>query len=172
MPQRKPCKDTCILIRNMIKLLLLLSMDSNSFTFSLFTHSKKVKSLILGHSEWVLDRPVGLMRLFQTEKFRALLRVAENPNWKTTRHWLWRMKDIPHTVHSWTQASAGAARTRTQATTAISSLFNFPCALIFNYPWWNLFFYLSMTVNSVDKLCNWPCIHVEWARLYTCSYMN
>ena len=38
----------------------------------------KVKPLILCHTEQVLARPVGLMRWFQLEQFRALLRVEEN----------------------------------------------------------------------------------------------
>ena len=53
----------------------------------------KVKPLILRHPEQVLARPVSLMRRFQTEQFWALLRVEENPQGKTTRHWLWRVKD-------------------------------------------------------------------------------
>ena len=55
----------------------------------------KVKPLILRHPEQVLARPVGLMRRFQMEQFWALLRVQENPKGKTTRHWLWKVKDIP-----------------------------------------------------------------------------
>ena len=35
--------------------------------------------MILRHPEQVLARPVGLMRWFQLEQFRALLRVEENP---------------------------------------------------------------------------------------------
>ena len=48
----------------------------------------KVKPLILRHPEQVLARPVGLMRRFQMEQFRALLRMEENPEGKTTSHWL------------------------------------------------------------------------------------
>ena len=41
-----------------------------------------LKPLILCHSEQVLSRPVDLMRRFQLEQFRALLRVEENPEGK------------------------------------------------------------------------------------------
>ena len=58
----------------------------------------KVKPLILRHPE--------LMRRFQLGQFQALLRVEETPKGKTTRHWLWRVKDIPHAAWSWTQAVA------------------------------------------------------------------
>ena len=43
--------------------------------------------MILRHPEQVLARPVGLMRRFQSEQFRALLRVEENPQEKTTLSW-------------------------------------------------------------------------------------
>ena len=62
------------------------------------------KPLILRHPEQVLARPVSLMRWFQLEQFWPLLRVEENPEGKTTRHRLWRVKDIPHAACSWTRA--------------------------------------------------------------------
>ena len=61
-----------------------------------------INLMILRHPEQVLARPVDLMRRFQLEQFRALLRVEENSKGKTTRHWLWRVKDIPHAAWSWT----------------------------------------------------------------------
>ena len=72
----------------------------------------KVKPLILHHLEQVLTSPVGLIRRFQSEQFRALLRV------KTTRNWLWRVKDIPHAIRSLTLSQSqtqAEARTWTQA---------------------------------------------------------
>ena len=55
--------------------------------FSHYT-KKKSKATDLRHPEQVLARPMGLMRQFQleSEQFRALLRVEENPEGKTTRH--------------------------------------------------------------------------------------
>ena len=50
-------------------------------------HSKG-KAIDLTSPEQVLARPVGLMRWFQLEQFRALLKMEENPKGKTTRHWL------------------------------------------------------------------------------------
>ena len=47
---------------------------------------EKVEPLILYHSEQVLARPVSLTRWSQPEQFRALLRMEENPEGKTTRH--------------------------------------------------------------------------------------
>ena len=55
-----------------------------------------VKPLILRHPEQVLARPIGFMRWFQTEQLQAFLRVEEIPKGRTTRYWLWRVKDIPH----------------------------------------------------------------------------
>ena len=50
------------------------------------------------------------MRQFQSEQFQALLRVKENPKGKITRHWLWRVKDIPHTAWSQSQTKAIVVR--------------------------------------------------------------
>ena len=43
---------------------------------------KKVKPLILRHPQQGLAGPVGLIRRFQSEQFRALLRVEESPRGK------------------------------------------------------------------------------------------
>ena len=93
------------------------SWGSSSYLFVTFIlevcRKVKVKPLILRHPEQGLARPVGLMRQFQSEQFWALLRVEENPKGKATRHWLWRVKDIPHVAPSQTQSHA-AVRTWTQ----------------------------------------------------------
>ena len=71
----------------------------------------RVKVKGKGHPEQVLAMPVGLMRQFQVEQFWALLRVEETPKWKTTRHWLWRVKDIPHVAQESNPGCSGERRT-------------------------------------------------------------
>ena len=47
----------------------------------------------------------------ESEQFWALLTLEVNPYGKTTRHWLWKVKDIPCVTQSGTQVAA--ARTWT-----------------------------------------------------------
>ena len=84
-----------------------------------------LKLLIVRHPEQVLARPVDLMRRFQLEQFRALLRVEENPEGKTARHWLWRVKDIPHAAWSWTRARSGERRACYHGATKMFKLIEF-----------------------------------------------
>ena len=51
----------------------------------------------------------------------SLVRVEENPKGKTTRHWLWRVKDIPHVAQSQSRSQTVAVRGE-RVTTAPPSL--------------------------------------------------
>ena len=77
---------------------------SSIIPFPLHEQSWGEKPLILPLPEQVLARRVDLIRRFQLEQIRALLRVEENLKGKTTRHWLWRVKDTPHAARRSTQA--------------------------------------------------------------------
>ena len=122
------------------------------------------KAIVLRHPEQVLARPVHLMRRFQLEQTRALLRVEENLKGKTTRHWLWRVKDTPDAARRWTQAVGWEAKVlprRHQALLIINSVvWQSTAAWLQNRcnPQWQ-------TLTNTMNLCYW-CLFM-YIEVYT-----
>ena len=130
------------------------------------------KAIVLRHPEQVLARPVSLMRQLQLEQIRALRRVEENLKGKTTRHWLWRVKDTPHAAQRWTQAVGWEAKVLPRRHQAL---------LIINpVGWQSTAAWLQnrcnpqrQTLTNTMNLCYWCLfVYIEISIYWYCEYLS